>query len=78
MPSRINLNNAEDFIEIKFRVRRPSKNVYIVYKLGDEVLKKVYKLAIIPSEMEIFKLPKSLIQGKEGTLSVSLLPKEEN
>ena len=78
VPSRINLNNAEDFIEIKFRVRRPSKNVYIVYKLGDEVLKKVYKLAIIPSEMEIFKLPKSLIQGKEGTLSVSLLPKEEN
>lgn len=77
VPSRINLLNAPEQIELKFRVRKPSKNVYIVYSLNGKVLKKVLKLAIIPSEMEIFKLPKSLLDETRGTLTVSLEAKEE-
>lgn len=76
VPSRINLRNAPEQIELKFRVRKPSKNVYLVYSLNGKVLKKTLKLAIIPSEMEIFKLPKSLLSESSGTLTVSLEPKE--
>jgi len=76
VPSRINLDNAEDTFELKFRVRKPSKNVYVVYRVGEEVIKKTLKLAIIPSEMEIIKLPKSILEGKTGVLTVSLEAKE--
>ena len=78
VPSRVNLANAGDFIELKFRVRRPSKNVYVTYEFNGVELKKMLKPAIIPSEMEIYKLPRNLITGNTGTLTVSLKPKEEN
>ena len=75
VPSRINLDNAPDTVELKFRVRKPSKNVYVVYSLNGVTIKRVLKLAIIPSEMEIFKLPKASLA--KGTLTVHLEPKEE-
>ena len=75
VPSKINLANAQDTVELKFRVRKPSKNVYVVYSLNGKEIKKTLKLAIIPSEMEITKLPKSLLT-EAGTLTVSLVAKE--
>lgn len=75
VPSKINLANAQDAVELKFRVRKPSKNVYVVYSLNGKEVKKTLKLAIIPSEMEITKLPKSLLT-EAGTLTVSLVAKE--
>lgn len=77
VPARIDLENAgDDDIALKFRVRRPSKNVYIVYSQNGNVLKKSLKLAIIPSEMEIQKLPKNLLKIDQGPLVVSLVAKE--
>ncbi len=76
VPAQIDLANAEEKIEVKFRVRKPSKDVYIEYSFGGEVLKRVYKMAIIPSEMEIAKLPKELFKENKGVLTVSLKPKE--
>lgn len=75
VPARIDLANAEDKVQLKFRVRRPRKDVYVEYRLGDKVLKRMLKPAIIPSEMEIVSLDKSLLVG-EGELTVSLVDKE--
>lgn len=62
----------------KFRVRKPSKNVYITYTLNGNVIKKVFKPVIIPSEMEIMNIPSELLGDGKGELSVSLVQKEEN
>ena len=70
-------SKGEDKATFKFRVREPSKNVYIVYELNGKVVKKVFKSVIIPSEMEIESLPKTLFNGESGTLTVSLVKKEE-
>ncbi len=77
VPSTIDLDNAMDSIEIKFRVRKPSKNVYIEYSCDGNVINKVYKMAIIPSEMEIYKLDKKLLNKDYKTLKVSLVNKED-
>lgn len=77
VPGYIDLESANDNIEIKFRVRQPSKNVYIVYKFNDSIIKKVFKSVIIPSEMEIQKLPKNLLNKNQGLLEVSLVRKED-
>lgn len=77
VPFTIDLDNAMDSIEIKFRVRKPSKNVYIEYSCDGNVIKKVYKMAIIPSEMEIYKLDKNLLNKNYKTLKVSLVNKED-
>ncbi len=77
VPSTIDFDNAMDFIEIKFRVRKPSKNVYIEYSCDGNIIKKVYKMAIIPSEMEICKLDKKLLNKDYKTLKVSLVNKED-
>lgn len=76
VPSRVNVEDKEGSVELKFRVSRPSKNVYVEYSQGDTVLKKVLKLAIIPSEMEIFKLPKKLLINDKEPIKVSLVAKE--
>ncbi|HAS56117.1 MAG TPA: pyridine nucleotide-disulfide oxidoreductase [Firmicutes bacterium] len=76
VPSQIDLDEAEDFIELKFRVKRPSKDVYIVYSCDGKIIKKVYKSAIIPSEMEIYKLPKNLLKNNYKAINVGLEKKE--
>ncbi len=77
IPGFIDLESANDNIDIKFRVRQPSKNVYIIYKFNDSIIKKVFKSVIIPSEMEIQKLPKNLLNKNQGLLEVSLVRKED-
>lgn len=77
IPGLIDLSSCPESIDFKFRVRQPSKNVYIVYKLNGEVIKKVFKPVIIPSEMEIEKMPKNLLKTNQGILEVSLIGKEE-
>lgn len=77
VPGVLNLSNPPDQVEFKFRVRQPSKNVYIVYKVNGEIIKKTFKQAIIPSEMEIGKIPINLLKNHQGTLEISLVNKED-
>jgi thioredoxin reductase len=77
VPSLLSMDNAEDTLTFKFRVRKPSKNVYIDYKQGDKVVKSVFKPVIIPSEMEIEKLPKNLLENNQDTITISMRQKEE-
>jgi thioredoxin reductase len=76
VPEEIDLANAEDNIPMKFRVRRPTKDVFIEYSLDGQVIKRIYKQTIIPSEMEIDILPKNLLINNQGKLTVSLKPRE--
>lgn len=66
----------EESLSFKFRVRQPSKDVYIVYEQNGKVVKKIYKPVIIPSEMEVEKLPSSLF-AKDGEITISLKAKGE-
>ncbi|MBQ9457315.1 MAG: FAD-dependent oxidoreductase [Bacilli bacterium] len=77
VPSWIDLEQAGDSIPLKFRCRKPSKNVYISISFNGKEIKKMLKLAMIPSEMEIMKLPKNLLDSNQGKLEVSLVAKGE-
>ncbi len=63
-PQKVAYNGDENF-EFSFRVRHPFNRSRVIVTADGEVIKKVEKLKIIPSEMEKVVLPKSLIQGKK-------------
>lgn len=57
--------DGEDKFELSFRVRHPFNRSRVIVTADGEVIKKVEKLKIIPSEMEKIVLPKSAIAGKK-------------
>ncbi len=63
-PQKVAYNGDENF-EFSFRVRHPFNRSRVIVSADGEVIKKVEKLKIIPSEMEKIVLSKSLIQGKK-------------
>ena len=67
----------EGDVSLKFRCRAPSKNVYLFVKQGEKAIKKLYKLAMIPSEMEIIKIPRKALENSQEPLEVSLVAKED-
>ena len=67
----------EGDVSLKFRCRAPSKNVYLIVKQGEKIIKKLYKLAMIPSEMEIIKIPRKALENSQEPLEVSLVAKED-
>lgn len=75
VPSCLSYPLSEDKIPLKFRVRRPLKNVYIVLKAGEKEVKRIFKPFLIPSEMEIITLPKELFEGEIESLSLSIVEK---
>ena len=70
VPQIVYIDDVKDQLSFKFRVRKPYKDVNIFIKEGDKVIKKIFKPAIIPSEMEIVKLDKSLFLKEANELSV--------
>lgn len=51
--------------ELSFRVRKPHDRSTVFVEVDGEIVKKVVKQKILPSEMEKIVLDKSLIQGKK-------------
>ena len=51
LPTETHLNNIDDTI-LKFRVRKPYKDVYINIKVNGESIKRIKKLYLLPAEME--------------------------
>ena len=76
VPGSVALGEEGD-VSLKFRCRAPSKNVYLIVKQGEKVIKKLYKLAMIPSEMEIIKIPRKALENSQEPLEVSLVAKED-
>lgn len=56
---------GEDQFELSYRVRKPHDKSTVYVLIDGEIVKKVIKQKILPSEMEKIKLDKSLIQGKK-------------
>ena len=59
VPNYIFIDEADDQITFKFRVNKPYKDIDILFKIGDTVIRKIHKNAIIPSEMEVIKIEKN-------------------
>ena len=71
VPQEYRLNNVEDKIAFKFRVRKPYHNVKVVIKADDQVIKTLIKPHMLPAEMETIKLDKKLlVPCKELTFEV--------
>lgn len=72
IPQTINDKNAES-ITFKFRVRRPIQNVFVKIMDGEEVISKVMKPVLIPSEMVMIKLNKDqLAKIKSNEIEIGL------
>ena len=57
VPQLINKSTGED-ITLKLRVRKPLKDQWVLIKSGGNVIQKVFKPAVIPSEMLLISLSK--------------------
>ena len=64
--------NVKENVTLKFRVRKPVKDVNLIIKSGDKVIQKMAKPVMIPSEMVMVKLDKEKLKevGEELTLLV--------
>ena len=76
VPGKVAVDESLENITFKFRVRKPSKNVYIQYEQNGNVIKKVLKTAIIPSEMEIQKLPRKSLVDESSPITIKMVAKE--
>ena len=70
VPQKIYFEDSDDKLTFKFRVAHPFKDINIYIKEGDVVIKKLFKPAIIPSEMEIVKVDKSLFKCSDKVITV--------
>ena len=71
LPQFILENSLEDVV-IKFRVRKPVQDQIVWIKSGEEVLMKVIKPVMIPSEMVMIKLSKDKLALAKEDIVVSL------
>lgn len=71
VPHRVRLANLEDHLTVKFRVNKPLKDQVLIFTFNGQIIKKIIKPIIIPSEMQKVRLPKELFATQEGELVVS-------
>ena len=60
LPQRVDYPSEDESVEFSFRVRSPY-NASIVVKNGNEEVKRIKKLALLPAEMEKVILPKEVL-----------------
>lgn len=70
VPQILYIDEVENTVSFKFRVSKPFKDVNIYIKDGENIIKKIFKNAIIPSEMEIVNLSKDLFLKNSHQISV--------
>lgn len=70
VPQKIYLDDADDKFTLKFRVAHPFKDINIFIKEGEHIVKKIFKPAIVPSEMEIVTVDKSQFDKSSNEIVV--------
>lgn len=70
VPQFIYIDDVKDNLSLKFRVRKPMKDINIIISEGDNIIKKIFKPAIVPSEMEIVRLPKDVFKKASNEIKV--------
>ena len=73
VPSLIRKVNVKDKVTFNFRVRKPFKNVKLVVKFNDEIIKTIVKPYMLPAEMESLDISKDLLKEDVGTLSIEVM-----
>lgn len=62
VPQTYRLDNIGEDITFKFRVRKPYHMVKVVIKADDEVIRTIVKPHMLPAEMEMLKVKKSILK----------------
>ena len=70
VPQIVYIDDVKDTLSFKFRVRKPMKDINIIISEGDKVIKKIFKPAIVPSEMEIVRLSKDVFSKSSNEIKV--------
>lgn len=70
VPQVLYIDEVENTVSFKFRVSKPFKDINIYIKDGETTIKKIFKSAIIPSEMEIVLLNKDLFKKETHEISI--------
>ena len=76
IPQKLFIDEADDIVTFKFRVNKPYKDINILFIFNGEIIKKIYKTAIIPSEMEMINISKSLFKNNNGQLEIKIEEKK--
>ena len=71
VPQEINKDNEED-VTFKFRVRRPVKDVFLIIESNGQLISKIFKPVLIPSEMVMVKLAKDKLSQIDKEVSLRL------
>jgi len=71
LPQTIDKNQS---VKLKFRVRKPLKNIKVVIKSNDEILMTLPKTQILPAEMEMITIPLQLMDKIQGEIRLEILP----
>ena len=72
IPQIINMNNVDNNVEFKFRVRKPMENKKIVIKINNKVIKSIVKPHLLPAEMETIIVKKDEFICDSGKLIVEV------
>ena len=70
VPQKLYIDDVKDSCSFKFRVAKPMKDINIIINEGNNVIKKIFKPAIVPSEMEIVRLNKDLFKKESNEIKV--------
>ncbi len=70
VPQHLN-KNINDDVTLKFRVKRPMNNVDIFIKNNGNIIYKIFKLVLIPSEMVMLKINKNLLLNLSSEIQIS-------
>ncbi len=71
IPEIIDLDTKET-TTFKFRVRKPIKDVYVIVESAQSTIKKVFKPVLIPSEMEMIKIPSDIINSLKDDITIRI------
>ena len=71
LPQSIKSDNHEDVV-LKFRVRKPIQDIYIIVENNGVLLSKTFKPVLIPSEMAMIKIKKEQLTSLRGQVTVRL------
>lgn len=71
LPSVLHAERAEEFL-LKFRARKPYRDVALLLKLNGRLMKKIKKPYLLPAEMENLRLKKEELPEPSGTLTLEV------
>lgn len=70
VPQKLFIDDVKETCSFKFRVAKPMKDINIYITEGNNVIRKIFKPAIVPSEMEIVKVKKEFFKKESNEIKI--------